>query len=223
MSSNPFFSSLPSRGQELFLQSFLGLYCNADDQLVGNHQRPVVSGSVHRAASSLAATIWHHHKQSPLYSANLCPILLALLCAFEKTNPACHWQTAITTKFMRCLFNVKEAGAPASPFFYIAPATTTNLAIGNSFFATRCCEYSEAKQPSKTKIINLARVLYQDTAKSVIKQDNRRLEHLAKYGAIPFVRQRCREKMDSPVLRFISVVQHFQWLIPDCTSKTTME
>jgi hypothetical protein len=241
MSSDPFLASLSSRGQELFIRSFLGLYRNAnwdkDGQLAGNRQRPVVSGTVRSAASSLAATMRHHHKQSPFHqqgSANLRPALRALLRAFENTDPAPQRQKAITPKFLRCLFDATGAGAPASPLFDTAPATTADLAIGGFFFAVRSCEYSKAKQPGKTKIINLAGVLFRDNAKRLVKHDNPHLGSLAEYVTITFVEQKCGEKMDCrtqqrtgdlalcPVLRYVSVVQRIRRLIPDCTGDTTI-
>jgi hypothetical protein len=117
------------------------------------------------------------------------------------------------------LISATGAGAPASPLFDTTPATTTDLAIVGFFFATtRSCEYSKAKQPGKTKIINLAGILFRGTVKCVVPYGNPRFESLAEYLSITFVDQKCGEKMDCrtqqrtgdltlcPVLCYVSVV-----------------
>jgi hypothetical protein len=92
---------------------------------------------------------------------------------------------------------------------------------------TRSCEYSKAKQPGKTKIVNLDGVLFRDSAKPVVQYGNLRLGSLAEYVTITFVDQKCGEKIDCrtqqrsgdltlcPVLCYVSVVQRIRRLIPE--------
>lgn len=238
LDDNPFLTHLPSTEKELILRSFLQLYrdasWNPDGKLTGRRRKPVVSSTVRDAASRLAAAFRHHNEPSPVHLANsslLCPTIRSLLRAFDNNDPPPNRQKAITPRLLRRLYSASGAFNPL--LRDCAPAVVADLLIGAWFFAMRSCEFTHTPTPGRTKIINLAGIIFRDSSRRIISHADPKLLS-AEFVTLVFEDQKNGTKRDArsqrrtnqkilcPVTRWGSIVQRIRRTIPAFSDDTTI-
>jgi hypothetical protein len=226
-----FLTTLSPAESELVARAFLVFYRDAefspDGRSQGQRRKPMVSGTLRDATSSLAATFRNNMERSPFHIKDgsvLLPAIKQLLKAYELLDPPKHRQKALTAKFLKKFFSGTAAGTTG--FCDTAPAIAADLTIAAWFFAMRGCEFTKSPRQGKTKTICIHDIVFRDKHRRVIPLDSGRI-HQAEFVTITFRDQKNGKKWDSrtqrrtghailcPVLRWASTVNRLlTWGLP---------
>ena len=237
--SDPFLILLSFDERELFVKDFLQCYRTTDWTLAGSvagvRQKPVVAGTIRKAAGRLAAAFRSNMRDSPMHikaGPNLRPFVKSLLKAYENEDPPKYQQRAITPKLLRAMFTASGAGLPATKGTRLA--IITELAIVAFFYAMRSCEITQTPRPGRTKPIRLGGVVFRDAAHRELDQTSSTLADDAERVTITFEDQKNGTRMDKrthqrtddpvlcPVRRLASIVTRIHQCVPNASADTTL-
>ena len=113
---------------------------------------------------------------------NLRKELKELLTAFDSKDPPPDRQKAVTPGLLRDMREL--AGKLGSVHEH-----TTDLIVGAFLFAMRGCESSLTVRLAlaRTKLLELGNIVFRGKRKSILKQDDKNLEHKAHYVTVCFM------------------------------------
>ncbi len=220
---DPLLTVLPDIERDLVTKSFLQCYRTSkwapDGSITGVRESPLGVGTIHQAASHLAAAFRGHIGESPLHvkgGTHLRPFVRQLLKAFENVDPPTRQQRAVTPQLLRAMFETAEADRPEAHDNVLS--ITAELAIVGFSFAMRSCEFTATPNPGRTKIIHLWGIVFRDKEHNVLEHNDPRLSDVAERMTVTFQNQKTGQKMDKrthqrtkdpvlcPVRRLASIV-----------------
>lgn len=156
----------------------------------------MVESTIRSAASALGTAFRKHHRESPMHlpgkpigRSSLLDPLSNLFKAFGAGDPPPNRQAAITPEFLREVDKTCRNLGPVMNH-------TADLMMAAYFFAMRACEYVSTSTPGRTRRITLSDIIFRDSSKRVIPQNDPLLLKKASYVTIIFRDQKNGRKMD---------------------------